>query len=91
MERVALELCVVTDYILSSWERVKDSISLSGIFKQGFQNFEGASCYYLLLSNKTLVMRPFRCVSVGHMLGGRLPTHILGGLEIKKISKVIFI
>jgi len=32
---------------------------------------------HLLLSNKTLVMRPFRGISVGHMLGeGRL-TYIL--------------
>lgn len=43
---------------------------------------------HLLLPHKTRVMRPFRCRSVGHMLGRILANMCLvRGVEIKKIPK----
>ena len=35
----------------------------------------------LLPANKALGIRPFRCIWTGHMLGGWLPTCILGGRD----------
>ena len=92
-ERAALESCGVAHYIFSGWEGVRDS--LQGILEARFPGSWGGrqllGKWHLLPSNKTLVLRPSRCVSVAHMLGGWLPTHILEGLEIKEISNGIFI
>ena len=44
---------------------------------------------HLLLFSKISVMRPFGCISEGHILGGDCQ-HISGGAEIKKVSKGIF-
>ena len=41
----------------------------------------------LLLFSKPSVMRPLRCVLVGHMFGGCLLTCIMRGIEIREVSK----
>ena len=61
-------------------------------WKQGFQDPRRLALSgkgNLLLFSKNSVMTPFRCVSVGYMLGGRLFTFV-GWVEWKKVSKGIF-
>ena len=72
------------DCIPVSREGGEDSVLSKEFWKQGFQDPEGAATVgkgHLLPSNKTWVMRPFRCVSMGHMLGGWSPACILGGRD----------
>ena len=64
----------MTDYIRSGWKGVRDSIkSLKNFGSKVSRTLRELAAVrkkgHLPLFSKNSVIRPFRCISVGHMLG----------------------
>ena len=84
-ERAAGGLWVIADYILSSWEGIKDRQHKPPRYfgNKVSRTLRGLAIVRkrLLLFSKNSVMRSFRCVSLGHMLGVWLLTYMLRGRD----------